>query len=1383
MKEAWIVMILLTTSLVPNLTQGEALCPLKCACSKVKPKTQFSFGDLYKLKCGTVDDPIQSLDELSFHTYPNIADVSTLDLSHNEITKIPTNAFYFPNLQKLDLDKNELSVIEPGAFSNLTNLKTLILSNNKISFLSKELFEGLGSLQSLKLGQNALVQLKEGTFVPLSSISKIDLSGNPFLCDCELYWLHEWAYNNSVKLSPGPKCGEPPNVRGQLLQTLHTSSSTSKLKLLEKCDWLVPDEQEFLELRPSNDQLVFEGDSLKLQCRVVNFDVTNDETFMNWSWGGRDPNIVFDQTVQIESKFPKDSGIRESTLLIDHITKNHSGSWQCQFTTGDVTHTITISVIVISGDTKYCPSTTTNDNRGSYTWPKTVVGFTCELPCAVLPDDDYQDEADLATLRATRQCSPEAEWGSVNTSLCPFVEANTRLLQHYARMNLTARVGRGGGGQGDTVVSAARELLNLISNELSSLRDPIDVAFIARALENFVEFVPREKELGSILIDITSAVMRLPKALLLLAEEKEGACSRLVRSVESISPTLQSHPSSLAVEAWKITRESFFGITCSWYSGDVTGRFFLCDASNKTAQLVTRQKVLESSVQVPADLFFQLELRGSHSTSHQLLIVMYETAQLFPRRSPPDGKDVLSSVVGIKLVDIDVTGLSSRISVTVRVPSQSPPSSLNKLPPPIPVWWDEVLGDWRSDGCVLSRSVNELLTFDCDRFGYFGLLEHVQPQVSRGPGPTSSSHGFHPIVYVGTFIGVTCLLTSTLSYITCYTSIAMGEKMKHALIHTWVCMSVFCLVFALGSRQTDVEQTCQWIGVALHYFCLCSLFWMAVTVKVMYKRLPKPKLGSSSSSDDLPHDDIIVVKKPILGVYMVGYGISLIICGLSSAVNMRGYAGQNYCFLSPGPALSAIIIPSIILLVFLGIMCLLVRCIALSHLDSNAQLSDGTQATDLELMEGTGCNLPTERTSLHSVLTPSSQLEDTEHSPLTHLKAFIMVLVIYLLLVVSGALSTMTPQLLYIEELLFSILYCVFCILLGVFVLFFYCFTRTDVRSGWFKKSKPLYRSRNVIDSNNVPLPVLSNSQSLSSSNQMKSIAVDLNGSAHKNDQLGKGTSLGLVVLKQRQPSNDNIINNFYNPHQSTAARKFFKKQRRKQTNTLALRPTHNGCDTLNSSILGGQSKINNTNIHVDLPLRESKDKNLHERSVERYLEDKPLHNNDGTLRSHDTITPGPEYVELDDSQPGRTKMSKCNNSEYSTEEFVTSQVSESGGEREECSCEGVSDPASDLGTDCGRDISTKLSCGSSHAIVSDVSDVSSHLYATVAPEIADSSLERSHRRRAKEATSSLQGKYKIHNDLMGERRKKSNQYKNYSLPRRKRGKQGEEEDKRETCL
>lgn len=54
---------------------------------------------------------------------------------------------------------------------------------------------------------------------------------------------------------------------------------------------------------------------------------------------------------------------------------------------------------------------------------------------------------------------------------------------------------------------------------------------------------------------------------------------------------------------------------------------------------------------------------------------------------------------------------------------------------------------------------------------------------------------------------------------------------------------------------------------------------------------------------------------------------------------------------------------------------------------------------------------------------------------------------------------------------------------------------------------------------------------------------MDLNGGAG-GDPFSKGPSLGLVVLKARHPSNETVINNFYNPQQSTAARKFFKKQK-----------------------------------------------------------------------------------------------------------------------------------------------------------------------------------------------------------------------------------------------
>lgn len=103
--------------------------------------------------------------------------------------------------------------------------------------------------------------------------------------------------------------------------------------------------------------------------------------------------------------------------------------------------------------------------------------------------------------------------------------------------------------------------------------------------------------------------------------------------------------------------------------------------------------------------------------------------------------------------------------------------------------------------------------------------------------------------------------------------------------------------------------------------------------------------------DDLSSEQPI--RKPILGLYLVGWGIGLIICGLSAAINMNEYASPSHCFLRSGPALSALYIPFIILLLFLCVFFLLIKC-SIYNLDANGHLSEGTQATehvDIDLLE------------------------------------------------------------------------------------------------------------------------------------------------------------------------------------------------------------------------------------------------------------------------------------------------------------------------------------------------------------------------------------------------------------------------------------------------
>lgn len=146
----------------------------------------------------------------------------------------------------------------------------------------------------------------------------------------------------------------------------------------------------------------------------------------------------------------------------------------------------------------------------------------------------------------------------------------------------------------------------------------------------------------------------------------------------------------------------------------------------------------------------------------------------------------------------------------------------------------------------------------------------------------------------------------------------------------------------------------------------------------MYKRLSKSIVDPITEDDELREQPI---RKPILGLYLAGWGIALIICGISGSVNLREYAGYTHCFLTSTASLTALFVPAAILLIYLTILHMLIRC-TIRNVDLNGQLSEGTQATenvDLELLEPNPPQI-SDRVSLHSSQTVSSEVEDQEHS-------------------------------------------------------------------------------------------------------------------------------------------------------------------------------------------------------------------------------------------------------------------------------------------------------------------------------------------------------------------------------------------------------------------
>lgn len=540
--------------------------------------------------------------------------------------------------------------------------------------------------------------------------------------------------------------------------------------------------------------------------------------------------------------------------------------------------------------------------------------------------------------------------------------------------------------------------------------------------------------------------------------------------------------------------------------------------------------------------------------------------------------------------------------------------------------------------CKVSHIVSEMIIISCTKLAYVGLLQNVETGIYGARTDGARFKVSHPAVYVGSLILIGCVSCATLTYIMCYPAIQMAKKTKHALINTWIAIGLLCFMYTLGIYQTEDVKLCQILGLLIHYLSLSCLLWMCVSASNMYKWVTKTNNPVRTPEDEIPPD--VPVQKPILGLYLVGWGIALIVCGISGAVNLKDYAGYSQCFLSTAPALSALFVPGGILLAILLILFLLIRC---TIRNMNVQLSEGTQATenvDLEMWEPQ-TNDRAERRSLKSTL--DSEMEDVEHTPIIQLRAHVIVMCLYMSVWSCGAIAVYRPLPAYLpyQEDICSIIYAVCATVLGTFILFFYGIARSDVRAQWsmmhcyLQKSKQCCRNRSVFDTNqqnlstnppgnNVPLAIPNDNRSRSGSrssnrtNSKTNNSGTFKGGAELNGQTlpkelpkninGKAPNINLVVLHRQQyrsnnsmmtyPDNANIgPEMFYNPNQMNVAKKFFKKQRQNVKRNCLELPTRRDCDNDShfslplptkeayngvANIINSGSKVNNTNIHVE---------------------------------------------------------------------------------------------------------------------------------------------------------------------------------------------------------
>ena len=126
----------------------------------------------------------------------------------------------------------------------------------------------------------------------------------------------------------------------------------------------------------------------------------------------------------------------------------------------------------------------------------------------------------------------------------------------------------------------------------------------------------------------------------------------------------------------------------------------------------------------------------------------------------------------------------------------------------------------------------------------------------------------------------------------------------------------------MGGELTSEEELCQSVGLLIHYFTLTSTLWLTISSSIIYHKLVNPMdkpIRHINPYVVTPEEEVYIgvgdgkkYKKPMTRFYLVGWGVPLIICGITGGASLSQYSSSSWCFLSLPPAAGAILIPIVI---------------------------------------------------------------------------------------------------------------------------------------------------------------------------------------------------------------------------------------------------------------------------------------------------------------------------------------------------------------------------------------------------------------------------------------------------------------------------------------
>lgn len=977
----------------------------------------------------------------------------TLILSHNKIRVLKNGSFFgLYALEKLDLKHNLISTIMPGAFQGLSEVRKLDLSNNRIGCLTADMFQGLTNLTKLNLSGNIISTLDPGVFDELPSLKQVNFNSDYLSCDCGLRWVPGFFQTSPARLGDETLCAYPRSLRGKPLRGLKASQLS--------CDG--PLELHTLSLLPSQRQVVFKGDRLPFHCTAA---LVDKITTLHWRHNGQLVTSDPEMGVQLENSVLHDCTFITSELILFNVHVEASGEWECVVSTGRGNTSRTVEIVVLENSASFCPEDKVVNNRGEFRWPRTLAGITSHQYCLQLRYPSLSVEGGMEQKKASRYCDRSGKWQDGDYSNCHYTNGITRVLHTFILRPINA----------SNAVTVAHQV-RTYTLEAAGFTDSVDVMYVAQIMEKFMEYVRQLRELSEVMVEMGSNLMQVDDQILALAQREKRACSSIVYSLETLAwPQLHSHAQdfsmvskNIVMEAHLIRPAHFTGITCTVYQRrevltanpnmekpDSTHEqqlHFRCSTGTHNTSLNNfplKNSVALASVTLPATLF-----PPDATADCKLQFVAFRTGSFFPLSGNtsntvehPRRRSVNTPVIFVGLDGCSMWNYSEPVWVSLR--------HLSPGTDAVAAQWSlkglEKQGGWSQEGCRLVHSDSSTSTMRCSLLSNYAVLQEVPDFPNPAP---ISVRVLHPVVYACTALLLLCLFTIIITHILHHSSIHISRKSWHTLLNTCFHIAMTTAIYAGGISLTSYPVVCQAVGIALHYSSLSTLLWIGVSARVIYKeavwRMPRQPEGEPPAPP---------TQRPMLRFYLIADGVPLIICGITAAVNVNNYGDNSpYCWLVWRSSLGSFFVPAglVVLVTWIYFLCTVFR---LRHRVAK---------------ECTGTTLSSPVTETHPALAGSTSLLSTDSAvgPINpvappedqySLKTQFSVLVAtHFLFVILWCCGAMAMWLTGHTSLLFSSLYGMVAIILGVFLVVHHCFRRLDVQASWlaccpgYRRSRPM---------------------------------------------------------------------------------------------------------------------------------------------------------------------------------------------------------------------------------------------------------------------------------------------------------------------------------------